>query len=269
MTIRIQRINYEKRKTILIIDDNDDLLFILSDSLKDNYETICISDSTTVFKTLQEHDVDLVISDVMMPEIDGFKICELIKSNFELSHIPVLLLTAKNTLQSKIEGLDAGADVYIEKPFSMDFLLAQINSLLKNREKVKTHFAQSPTALITSIAYTKTDETFLAELEMHINDNITNPNLDVVLLAKCMNMSRTNLYRKINSISSLSPAEMINITRLKKAIELLSNRSVRINEVAYTVGYNSLTQLGRNFQKHFKMSPSEFVKKQIEFANRA
>nr|WP_262915455.1 helix-turn-helix transcriptional regulator [Niabella ginsengisoli] len=84
-----------------------------------------------------------------------------------------------------------------------------------------------------------------------------------------MNMSRTNLYRKINSISSLSPAEMINITRLKKAIELLSNRSVRINEVAYTVGYNSLTQLGRNFQKHFKMSPSEFVKKQIEFANRA
>lgn len=252
----------EEKKTVLLIDDNEDILFILSDGLKNYFRTICISDSKEALNELQKNDIDFVICDVMMPEPDGFQICESIKSNFEFSHIPVILLTARNTLQSKIEGLEAGADVYIEKPFSMEFLLAQINSLLKNREKVKKHFAQSPTAHITSVAYTATDKAFLEALEAHINENITNPDLDVVLLAKCMHMSRTNLYRKISSISDMSPAEMINVTRLKKAVELLANRSIRLNEVAYSVGYNSLTQLSRNFQKHFNMTPSEYVRTQ-------
>ena len=255
----------QEKRTVLIVDDNEDILFILSDGLKDHCHTVCISDSSKAMDQLQKNDIDLVICDVMMPGLNGFQVCESIKANFEFSHIPVILLTAKNTLQSKIEGLDAGADVYIEKPFSMEFLLAQINSLLKNREKVKKHFAQSPTDHITSIAYTATDKAFLETLEAHINENITNPDLDVVLLAKCMHMSRTNLYRKISSISNMSPAEMINVTRLKKAVELLANRSVRLNEVAYSVGYNSLTQLGRNFQKHFNMTPSEYVRTQHNY----
>lgn len=247
--------------TILIVDDNDDLLFILSDGLKEHYQAICAKSAKQALAELEQCNVHLIISDVMMPEMDGFELCHTIKSDFKFSHIPVVLLTAKNTLRAKIEGLDAGADVYIEKPFSMEFLLAQVKSLLKNREKVQNHFAQSPTAHITSIANTDTDKVFLEALEKYINENITNPNLDVVLLARCMNMSRTNLYRKINSISNLSPSKMINIARLKKAVELLNCGSSHLTEVAYSVGYNSVTQLGRNFQKHFNTSPSEFIKK--------
>lgn len=251
----------DKNKTILIADDHEDMLFILSDTLKSDYKVVCARNGVEGLALLQDHQVNLVISDIMMPEMDGFEFCEKIKSNYEFSHIPIILLTAKNTLQSKIEGLHVGADVYVEKPFSMEFLTAQIKSLLTNRERLKSYFAKSPTAHITSMASNETDKSFLETLEHHIYENMANAELDVPLLAKRMNMSRTSLYRKINSLSDLSPAEIINLTRLKKAIEILSTKDMRLNEVVDAVGYNSVTQLGRNFQKHFGMTPSEYIKK--------
>lgn len=248
-------------KTILIADDHEDMLFMLSDTLKKDYGIVCARNGAEGLALLEEHSVTLVISDVMMPEMNGFEFCEKIKSNYEFSHIPVILLTAKNTLQSKIEGLDVGADVYVEKPFSMEFLVAQIKSLLMNRDRLKSYFIKSPTAQITSMASNDIDKSFLETLEHHIYENMSNTNLDVPLLARRMNMSRTSLYRKINSLSDLSPAEIINLTRLKKAIEIISTKNMRLNEVIDAVGYNSVTQLGRNFQKHFGMTPSEYIKK--------
>lgn len=248
-------------KTILIADDHDDMLFMLSDTLKNSYHILCAKNGKEGLTLLRESAVHLVISDVMMPEMNGFEFCEKIKSNYEFSHIPIILLTAKNTLQSKIEGLHVGADVYVEKPFSMEFLEAQIKSLLLNRDRLKSYFIKSPTAQITSMASSPTDKSFLETLERHIHENMADSHLDVPLLAKSMNMSRTSLYRKISSLSDLSPAEIINLARLKKAIEILSSGSMRLNEVVDAVGYSSVTQLGRNFQKHFGMTPSEYIKK--------
>ncbi len=152
----------------------------------------------------------------MMPVMDGFELCRHIKTNVDHSHIPMILLTAKNTLQSKIEGLEQGADAYIEKPFSPEYLQAQIASLLINRNKIKDHFANSPLVHIKSMAYSKADEKFLEELNDAILHNLENPDLDVEQLARIVNMSRPTLYRKIKAVSNLTPNELINITRLKK-----------------------------------------------------
>lgn len=151
--------------------------------------------------------------------------------------------------------------MYIEKPFSMEFLIAQIQSLLTNREKLKSHFIKSPTAHTTSIAFNETDKRFLETLDQHIIENMSNPDLDVQHLARHMHISRTSLYRKISSLSDLSPSEIINLTRLKKAIEIMSTQRTRLSEVIDIVGYTSLNQFGRNFQKHFGITPSEFIKK--------
>ncbi|GAB3020354.1 hypothetical protein GCM10027051_26970 [Niabella terrae] len=259
--------NIQKKRTILIVDDHEEMLFLLEDALKQDYEIISTGNGQEALSLLGHHQIHLIISDVMMPVLDGFEFCQILKSDVDFSHIPVILLTAKNTLNSKITGLNVGADVYIEKPFSMDFLKAQIQSILINRDKLQSHFIKSPTADITTIASGTKDKEFLQELELQIIAHMSDPNLDVSLLAKAMNMSRTSLYRKINSLSDLSPSEIINLTRLKKAVEILSTKKIRLSEVIDEVGYSSLTQMGRNFQKHFGLSPSEYIKKNNQLSS--
>ncbi len=195
----------------------------------------------------------------MMPGIDGFELCKMIKSNFEYSHIPVILLTAKNTIQSKVEGLELGADAYIEKPFSKEHLLAQIGSLITNRNLVREYFANSPLVHIKSMAHSKADERFLEILNDTIHENMNDVDLDVEKLARILNMSRITLYRKIKAISNFAPIELINITRLKKAAGLLANGDYKIYEVADTVGFNSQSNFTRNFHKQFSMTPTDYM----------
>src|SRR6478752_3350622 len=206
-----------------------------------------------------EEILDFLISDIMMPGIDGYQLCKEIKTNIDYSHIPVILLTAKNTLQSKIEGLEHGADAYIEKPFSPEYLHVQIANLLINRNKIKEHFANSPLAHIKSMANSKADEEFLDQLNNIIYENIENTELDVEQLAKKMNMSRPTFYRKIKVVSDLTPNELINLARLKKAAELLAEGNYKIYEVAAMVGYNSQTNFGRSFLKQFGITPRDYL----------
>lgn len=248
-------------EVLLIVDDNEEVVEFLVDDLKDDYDVIACHHAGEAIEKLKHHPVHLIISDVMMPEITGFELCNIIKSDVEHSHIPIILLTVKNTIQSKIEGLNSGADAYVEKPFSPQYLKAQIKSLLNNRNKIKEHFAKSPLAHLTTIAHTKTDEEFLKKLHSCIMENIEDMALGVDQLALNMNMSRPTLYRKIKSMSNLSPNEIINITRLNLAAEMISKADTKLYEIADKVGYRSLTQLGRNFQKQFNMSPSEYSKK--------
>jgi DNA-binding response OmpR family regulator len=250
------------KPTILVVDDNEEILEFISDDLCEKYDVIKALDGHYALKALKTECIQLVISDIMMPNMDGFELCKNIKSNFEHSHIPVILLTAKNTLQSKIEGLELGADAYIEKPFSPEHLQVQVANLISNRSKIKEYFASSPLVHIKSIAYSKADEHFLEKLNNGILRNITNIDLDVEQLADIMNMSRPTLYRKIKSISNLTPHELINIARLKKAAELLAESGYKIYEVSEMVGYSSQTHFGRNFFKQFGMSPSEYASKQ-------
>jgi AraC-like DNA-binding protein len=195
----------------------------------------------------------------MMPVMNGIELCKKLKNDLQFSHIPFIMLTAKNTLSSKIEGLEVGADAYIEKPFSMEHLLAQITNLLSNRQIIKEYFAKSPLTHLKGIACSNADKNFLEELNNIIMDNITNMDLDVDQLSKMMNMSRPTLYRKIKALSNLSPNELINLARLKKAAELLSLGEYKINEVGNIVGYNSQSNFSRDFQKQFGITPSNYL----------
>ena len=244
---------------ILLVDDNEEILEFLERILKNKYDILKAENGNDALQILDKEAVQLIISDVMMPVMDGFELCKTIKSSLEYSHIPIILLTAKDGIQSKIEGLELGADAYIEKPFSKEHLQAQIASLLNNRNIIREYFASSPLVHIKSIAHTKADEVFLETLHETISKNIEDTDLDVEKLAQIMNMSRITLYRKIKAISVLTPIELINITRLKRAAELLAEGSHRIFEVSYMVGFSSQSNFARNFQKQFNVTPSEYM----------
>ena len=246
------------KPVLLLVDDNDEILDFLEHELKEKYSIIKALNGQEALEILRENAVQLVISDIMMPLMDGFELCKLVKTNFDYSHIPVILLTARNTLQSKIEGLELGADAYVEKPFSPEYLQVQIANLLTNRNKIKEYFASSPLVHIKSMAYSKADELFLEKINDCISVSLEDTELDVEKLAKQMNMSKPTLYRKIKSLSDLTPNELINITRLKKAAVLLLEGNYKIYEVADMVGYASQTNFGRNFLKQFGMTPSDY-----------
>jgi len=246
-------------ESILIIDDNEEILEFLSEVLVDTYKLHLASNAAIAQNILDNEMVDLIISDIMMPGIDGFEFCQLVKSNVEYCHIPVVLLTAKNTYKAHIEGLEVGADVYIQKPFSPELLQLQIANLLKNRLKIKDHFASSPFEDVRVMAHSKTDETFLKKLDEHIRKHIKDTNLDIDQLAEHMNMSRPTFYRKIKSLSLLTPKELIALTRLKKAARLISQNEFSMYEIAKMVGYSSQSLFNKNFQRHFGVAPLEYI----------
>lgn len=245
--------------SILIVDDEEEILDFLERILSSKYNIVRSENGKDALNVLNNEAIQLIICDVMMPEMDGFEFCRIVKSNFEHSHLPVILLTAKNTIQSKIKGLELGADAYIEKPFSKEHLFAQITSLLANRNMVREYFASSPLVHIKSMAYTKADERFLETLNETISQKIEDTEMDVEKLAGMMNMSRVTLYRKIKAISNLSPLELINIIRLKKAAELLAECEYKIYEISDIVGYSSQSNFARNFHKQFNMTPTEYM----------
>ena len=245
--------------SILIVDDNEDILEFLSEVLGENYQLHLALNGSQALDILDKHMVSLIISDIMMPGIDGFELCHTIKSNVNYCHMPIILLTAKNTYKGQIDGLEAGADAYIRKPFSPEFLELQIANLLKNRLKIKEHFTSSPFEDVRVMAHTKTDELFLKKLDDYIRKNLRDTRMDVDKLAEHMHMSRPTFYRKIKSLSSLSPKELIDITRLKKAAELIIQNEYTMAEVSRFVGYSSQSVFGKNFQKHFSIAPTDYL----------
>jgi DNA-binding response OmpR family regulator len=244
---------------VLLVDDEEEILDFLERMLHTKYAICTAQNGQEALQVLEANAVQLIISDVMMPDMDGFELCKVIKSDFRHSHIPIILLTAKNSLQSKIEGLELGADAYIEKPFSKEHLQAQIASLLANRNMVRDYFARSPLLNINSMAHTKADEVFLEALHETISAHMEDHELDVEHLAKFMNMSRVTLYRKIKAISNLTPIELINITRLKKAASLLAEGIYKVYEISDMVGFSSQSNFTRNFLKQFGVTPTGYL----------
>jgi len=244
---------------ILIVEDNLELLNFMSKELSKEYKIYKAANGEEALKVIHNQTIHIVISDITMPVMDGIELCARIKSNIETSHIPVILLTALSAVQSRIKGLESGADAYISKPFSMDFIIAQIDNLLSNRRHVMEYYASSPLSHLKTIAHNTVDEEFIKKLDEIIDQNMSDTNLSVESLADILHMSRSTLYRKIKDISNLSPNELINNARLKKAAELLLSGKYKVYEIAEIVGYNSQSSFSRNFQKSFSMSPSEFI----------
>jgi DNA-binding response OmpR family regulator len=250
--------------SILLVDDEESILDFLEKNLQNKYTVFKADGPAAALSILEREIIQLVISDVIMPEMDGFQLCKAIKSNVEFAHIPVILLTAKNTIQAKVEGLELGADVYIEKPFSPRHLVAQIASLIANRDLIKEYFAHSPLVHIKSMAHTRVEEAFLELLNETILENMDNPDLDIERVARLLNMSRATMYRKIKAISDLAPSEFINIIRLKKAAVLLSEGEHKIHVVAFMTGFSSQSNFTRSFQKQFQKTPSDYLREKQE-----
>lgn len=247
------------KPTLIIADDEKDILEFLYDDLEEEYHVLKAENGKAVLDLLEDNSVQLIISDIMMPVMDGFQLCAELKSNINFSHIPLILLTAKNTIGSKIKGLEEGADAYIEKPFSPAHLHAQIKSLLENRAKVQSHFYRLPLVPINTMGYTNMDKEFLDKINNLIIENLAYEDLSVEFLSDKLNISRATLYRKLEEVSDLTPNELINVSRLKKAAQLLIQGSHKIFEAAYAVGFNSQTHFGRNFKKQFGVTPSEYI----------
>jgi len=246
------------KPALLIVEDDNEMIQFLYGKLRHRYHVIKAPNGKIALENLEKEEIDIVVTDIMMPEMDGLRLCAEIKSNVHYSHIPVIMLTAKVDLKSKIEGLYAGADAYVEKPFSMEHLSAQISNLLSNRNKVKQAFINSPSQNIGSIALTKADENFLEKAKQIIYKNLSDTLFNVDSLSEELHMSRSSLHRKIKGISELTPNDFIQLVRLKKAAELLEKGSYRINEICFLVGFNSSSYFSKSFKKQFGMSPKDY-----------
>lgn len=251
-----------KQETILIVEDNIELLSFMAEKLSLNFSIEKATNGAEAFDIIERKNIDIVVTDIMMPIMDGFDFCKKIKTDIEYCHIPVVLLTAKNDLSSKIKGLETGADAYIEKPFSFKYLTTQLNSLLENRKREKEAFIKKPYVTSQSIGLCKADEELINKIINIIEENMTDPNFGVERLSEIINMSRSSLHRKIKALSGTSPTDFIRLIRLKKASGLIAEGHYRTGEVCYIVGINSPSYFIKLFQKQFGMTPKEFEKQQ-------
>ena len=255
-----------EKKHILLVEDNEEVRSFIAEKLRESFIVKTAANGVEALEILNNQHIDLVISDVMMPRMGGFELCRAIKSNMELSHIPFIFLTAKDDLDSKINGLKIGAESYIEKPFSFDHLKSQIITLLNNRQKERETFAKRPFFPIHSMKMNKADEEFMDKIIRVIHENITDDNFNVEKLAEIVNMSRSGLLRKIKVLTNLSPIDFIRLIRLKKAAELILEGKHRIGEICYMVGINSPSYFSKLFLRQFGMTPKDF-EKQNQFVN--
>ena len=247
------------KPTMLIVDDNEEMLNFLSSSLTDKYSILTAEDGIEALNKLKENEVTLIVSDWMMPRMDGVEFCKAIRTNQATSHIPFILLTAKTDTNSKIEGMDCGADAYIEKPFSMQYLEACIKNLVDLRNLLRQKFSKMPLVPLNSIANNSMDDKFLTRMNEIIEENFSNPELSVDFLAEKLCISRSGLFAKIKTLANITPNELIQVVRLKKAAILLAENKYRINEICYMVGFNNPSYFSKCFQKQFGMKPGEFV----------
>ncbi len=245
---------------ILIVEDSAEMNEYLCKHLEKEYTVLSASNGEEAVNIIQNNKVDLVVSDIMMPVMDGCQLCNYIKGNIEYSHIPIILLTAAVGVETRIETLDIGADGYIEKPFSMDLLRANIANLFKNKEIAYNQFANSPLSHFSSTVVNNIDNDFMDKLHDAVMSNIADQDLDIERLVKIMVTSKSTLYRKVKANTGVNINEYIRICRLKKAAELLATQKYRINEVAYLTGFSSPSYFTTSFQKQFHQSPSTFVK---------
>lgn len=244
---------------MLVVDDNPDMVSFLAYSFADNYEVLTASDGNEALKILSSNEVSIIVSDWMMSGMDGLELCRRVRRDPTMSHIPFVMLTAKTDDAAKVQGTTEGSDVYVEKPFSVDYLKAVVKNLLDIRHRLQEKYAATPLAPMETVATTKVDSEFMQKLDMLIRENLTNSQLSVDFLAEQCNMSRSSFYSKIKEMTDITPNELIQITRLKKAAELLKTGKSRISEICYMVGFNSPSYFSKCFQKQFGIKPSDFI----------
>lgn len=248
-----------RKKSVLIIEDNDDIRFYIQDNLRNNYTVYQAVNGKEGWKKAQELQPDMIISDVMMPEMDGIELLKKIKTDPSTSHIPVILLTARVTDDQKLEGLNTGAVDYITKPFSFEMLQSRIKSLLAQQESMRNLFQKQIEINPKEISATPVDERFIEKAIEIVEQNIAETEFSVEDLSKALFMSRVALYKKLLSLTGKAPLDFIRIIRMKRAAQLMKKTQMSVSEIAYEVGFNNPKYFTKSFKKEFGKLPSEYI----------
>lgn len=246
------------RKKILLIEDDNDVREFLASELKTCFEVMTAADGKTGLAMAKEEDVDLIVSDVMMPGVNGFEVTKRLKNSFETSHIPIILLTALSTEENVLEGTESGADAYMTKPFSPKLLVARIFQLLDQREKLKQKFGKELETVRPSLCATDKDQLFVKRLDAIIANHLSETDLSVDLLAEKLHLGRTLFYRKVRGVTGYTPNDYIRVIRLRKAAELLREGDKNVSEVAFAVGFDNPYYFSKRFKEQFGVPPSKF-----------
>ncbi len=254
---------YTKNPLVLIVEDNAEIRFYIRENLEPYYKVMEAADGAEGYGIAQETIPDLIISDVMMPKMDGVELCRKLKLDEKTSHIPVILLTAKASGDNKIAGLETGADDYIIKPFEARELLARGRNLIDTRRKLRERFTKQISLQPAAIAITSVDEKFLQRAMQLMEEHMSDPDFGVETFGREVGMSRTQLFRKLKALTNQSPGDFIRIMRLKRAAELLEKGAGTIAEVAFQTGFQDPSYFTKCFQKQFGQTPSEFLSSTI------
>jgi DNA-binding response OmpR family regulator len=259
---------------VLIVDDDEEIGHYIATELAHYYKfTLCSNGKEGLKELLAraadsrthgDRAYDLVVSDVMMPEMDGFTMLRMIKTNLNVSDVPVVMLTSKADVGNRLEGLEQGADAFLAKPFDMDELHLVIDNLLHNRQRLKGKYsgAQQQADKIEQPEVKGNDELLMERIMKAINKNLSDSDFNVDMLTQEVGISRAQLHRKMKEMTGISTSEFIRNIRLEQAARLLKEQKINVTQVAYTVGFSNLAHFSTIFRKHFGVSPSEYVERE-------
>ncbi len=250
-----------KEYDIMVVEDDDDVREFIVDQLSEYFTVLSATNGAEGLEKIAERQPNIIVSDVMMPEIDGFELTKRIKDRAETSHIPVVLLTAHSSEQHQLEGVKMGADDYVTKPFSIEYLVTRILKLIEQREKLQQKFMTEPGLKQLNTNFTDRDKVFLNKLHNIIEKNIDNSEFTVEDFAQALSMARTNFYKKVKGLTGHSPNEYLRIIRMKKAAELLLTTDMNVGEISYQIGFNDQFHFSKIFKSQFGVSPLQYRKK--------
>jgi signal transduction histidine kinase/ligand-binding sensor domain-containing protein/DNA-binding response OmpR family regulator len=249
---------------VLLVEDNEDFRFYLKDNLKTTYSVIEAATGDEGWKIALEQSPDLIVSDIMMPGMNGLELCKKLKTDQRVSHIPVILLTARSGEEQRLEGFEVGADDYIPKPFNFQVLVSRIRNLIMLRQNLHTLFANENGIKITELQITPVDQQFLQRFMQVIEMNIGNAELSVVEVSHELGVSRSQLFKKIQALTGKSPMELLRTIRLQHAAQLLEKSQLSVAEVAYKVGFNSPKYFARYFKERYHVVPSAYASSKLK-----
>lgn len=245
---------------LLIVDDNPDIIYFLKQSFETQFNILIAQNGKKGLELALEYLPDLIISDIMMPEVDGLEFCHQVKTDVRSSHIPVILLTARTANVFEMEGLENGADDYIIKPFDEKLLHLRVRNLIESRKKLRERYSHETALLPADLTITKPDEEFLSQIIRLVEENISSNDLSVEWLAREVGMSHSVLYKKISALTDLTVVEFIRSIRLKKAASLMKQTDLKMNQISAKVGFTDSKYFSKSFQKFYGQTPSDYKK---------
>jgi len=247
--------------TIVIVEDNIDLRDFIKNKLFANYNCYVAGNGQEGYELIAQIIPDVVISDVKIAKMDGYELCQKMKGNIETCHIPIILLIANKSIDQIVEGFENGADAYVQKPFEMSIIKAQISGLIRNRKLVSGRQMNQKTLIDFPIKSLTRDDKFMLDLRRLLEENLSEPNFNVKKLSDDLNLSATHLYRKLIALTGLSPVEFIRSFKLQKASAMINNTCLSIKEIGYAVGFNNLSYFVKCFRMQYRFTPSAYRQK--------